>query len=81
MKARVVWADPYAISRWSFPAANSGVFSRKSGYSNPFPTCTRCARAAVFAVIAFFPAGNWLVFYKVAEGIIYIRGLWAARIP
>jgi hypothetical protein len=29
----------------------------------------------------FFQAGNWLVFYKVVEGTIYIRGLWPARIP
>jgi hypothetical protein len=26
----------------------------------------------------FFQAGNWLVFYKVVEGTIYIRGLWPA---
>jgi hypothetical protein len=29
----------------------------------------------------FFQMGNWLVFYKVVEGTIYIRGLWPARIP
>ena len=29
----------------------------------------------------FFQAGNWLVFYKVVEGTIHIRGLWPARIP
>jgi hypothetical protein len=29
----------------------------------------------------FFQVGNWLVFYKVVQGIIYIRSLWPARIP
>jgi hypothetical protein len=28
-----------------------------------------------------FQAGNWLVFYKVVEGTVYIRGLWPARTP
>jgi hypothetical protein len=26
-------------------------------------------------------AGNWLVYYRVVENTVYIRGLWPARIP
>jgi hypothetical protein len=26
-------------------------------------------------------AGNWLVYYRVVENTIYIRGIWPARIP
>jgi hypothetical protein len=29
----------------------------------------------------WFHAGNWLVYYRVAGGVVYIRGLWPARIP
>lgn len=38
-KSKQEWSGltPHAISRWSFPGANSGVFSTKSGYSNTFP--------------------------------------------
>jgi len=28
-----------------------------------------------------FVAGDWLVVYKVSAGVIYIRGLWPARLP
>ena len=29
----------------------------------------------------WFQAGNWLVYYRVVEDTIYIRGIWPARIP
>jgi len=29
----------------------------------------------------WFHAGNWLVYYRVVEDTIYIRGIWPARIP
>lgn len=29
----------------------------------------------------WFLAGNWLVYYRVADDTVYIRGLWPARIP
>jgi len=28
-----------------------------------------------------FVAGNWAVYYRVVENIVYIRGLWPARVP
>jgi hypothetical protein len=28
-----------------------------------------------------FHAGNWLVYYKVVDDIVHIRGLWPAGIP
>jgi hypothetical protein len=29
----------------------------------------------------WFQAGNWLVYYRVVENTIYIRGIWPSRIP
>jgi len=29
----------------------------------------------------WFHAGNWLVYYRVVENAIYIRGIWPALIP
>lgn len=29
----------------------------------------------------WFHARNWLVYYRVVDKIVYIRGLWPARIP
>jgi hypothetical protein len=26
-------------------------------------------------------AGNWLVYYRVVDNIVYVRGLWPAQIP
>jgi hypothetical protein len=28
-----------------------------------------------------FFVGDWLVYYRVVDNIVYIRGLWPARIP
>jgi hypothetical protein len=29
----------------------------------------------------WFCAGDWLVYYRVVDDAVYIRGLWPARIP
>lgn len=29
----------------------------------------------------WFNAGDWLVYYRVVDKTVYIRGLWPARIP
>jgi hypothetical protein len=29
----------------------------------------------------WFNAGDWLVYYRVVDNSVYIRGLWPARIP
>jgi mRNA-degrading endonuclease RelE of RelBE toxin-antitoxin system len=28
-----------------------------------------------------FRSGKWHVFYKVVDNVVYVRGLWPARIP
>jgi len=35
----------------------------------------------VFRRHRWFLAGNWLVYYRVVDDTVYIRGLWPARIP
>ena len=29
----------------------------------------------------WFQAQNWIVYYRVSDDTVYIRGLWPARIP
>ena len=57
-----------------------GIFE-KIGLLNQFPHMYPLRARGRFRRHRFFQAGNWLVFYKVVEGTIYIRGLWPAHIP
>ena len=43
-----------------------------------YPVRTRGSR---FRRHRWFLAGNWLVYYRVVQNTVYIRGLWPARIP
>jgi hypothetical protein len=76
MKAEVVWAKTLWEVFEELP--QKGKLPRLWNAwisSDTSLTHTPCARAAGFAAIVFFQAGNWLVFYKIVEDTIYIRGL------
>ena len=47
-------------------------------FPHVYPVSTRGSR---FRRHRWFLAGNWLVYYRVVENTVYIRGLWPARIP
>jgi len=81
MKARVVWADPVRDLALETSRGEQRSIFEKVRLLKPFPYMHPLRTRGRFCRHRFFQAGNWLVFYKVVEGIIYIRGLWAARIP
>jgi mRNA-degrading endonuclease RelE of RelBE toxin-antitoxin system len=43
-----------------------------------YPVRTRSKR---FRRHRWFHVGNWRVYYRVVDNVVYIRGLWPARIP
>jgi hypothetical protein len=46
-----------------------------------FPRMYPARASGPFRGHRWFLASNWLVYYRVVDETIYIRGLWPARIP
>jgi len=49
-----------------------------SFFPHMYPVRTKGRR---FRRHRWFNAGGWLVYYRVVDNTVYIRGLWPARIP
>jgi len=78
---RIVWADPVRDLFLDLPETDRNrilehlKYLRRSLHLYPARTRGRFRRHR------WFRAENWLVYYRVAGGVVYIRGLWPARIP
>jgi plasmid stabilization system protein ParE len=81
MKARVVWADPVRDLALELPLREQQDIFEKVALLKRLPHMYPLRTRGRFRRHRFFQGGNWLVFYKVVQGIIYIRSLWPARIP
>ena len=81
MRARAVWADPVRDLTLELPLQEQQGIFEKIRLPKYFPHMYPLRTRGRFRRHLFFQAGNWLVFHKVVEGTIYIRGLWLAHIP
>jgi hypothetical protein len=81
MRARVVWADPVRDLALELPLQEQQGIFEKIRLLKYFPHMYPLRTRGRLRRHRFFQAGNWLVFYKIVEGTIYIRGLWLAHIP
>ena len=82
MKARIVWMDPVLeVFRSLPPREQDEIIARVRQLANfpyMYPVRTKGRR---FRRYRWFVAGNWLVYYRVAQKTVYIRGLWPSQIP
>jgi hypothetical protein len=82
VKARVVWADPVRDLFLLLPEKEREEILEKTGLLESFPRLYPVRTSGRrFRRHRRFLAGDWLVFYRVADNTVYIRGLWPARIP
>ena len=81
MKAKVVWAKAVWEVFEGPPKKGTAEIVERVNLLRYFPHIYPLRTRGRFRRHRFFQAGNWLVFYKVVEDTIYIRGLWPARIP
>jgi hypothetical protein len=82
----VRWKIVWAASVWEvfeeLPEAERNDILEHLKYVKRFPHMYPVrTRASRFRRHRWFLAGNWLVYYRVAQNTVYIRGLWPARIP
>jgi hypothetical protein len=79
---RIVWADPVRDLVYELPETERNAIFDHLKYLGVFPYMYPVRiKGRRFRRHRWFQAGNWLVYYRVVEGTIYIRGIWPARIP
>ena len=82
MKARIVWADPIRDLLLELSPREQRLILEKVDMLARFPFMYPLReKSKRFRRHRWFTAGNWLVYYRVASGVVYIRGLWPAQIP
>jgi len=81
VKAQVVWADPIRDLLLELPEKERREILEKADRPERFPRMYPVRARGRFRGHRWFLAGNWLVYYRVVEHIVYIRALWPARIP
>jgi hypothetical protein len=81
MKAKVVWAKAVWKVFEELSKKETAEIVERVDLLRYFPHLYPLRTRGRFRRHRFSQAGNWLVFYKVVEDTIYIRGLWPARIP
>ena len=79
--ARVVWPQTALDLLLELPGRERELMLDKVGRLRRFPRMYPVRTKGRFRRHGWFLAGNWLVYYRVVEQTVYIRGLWPARIP
>lgn len=79
--ARVVWPESVLDILLELPERERDLILQKTELLERFPRIYPVRVAGRFRRHRWFLAGNWLVYYRVMEDTVYIRGLWPARIP
>ena len=82
MKSRIVWAPRVRDLFLELPERDGQSILERlelvAVFPQMYPVRTRSKR---FRRHRWFCAGDWLVYYRVVDNVVYIRGLWPARIP
>jgi hypothetical protein len=78
---RILWADTVRDLFYELPESDRSQILDHLKYLKLFPHMYPVRAKGRFRRHRWFLAGNWLVYYRVAGGTVYIRGLWPARIP
>jgi hypothetical protein len=79
---RIIWADTVRDLFYELPESERNEILDHLKYLALFPHMYPVrAKGKRFRRHRWFHAGNWLVYYRVAGDVVYIRGLWPARIP
>jgi len=79
---KVIWADPVRDLLYELPETDRNSILDRARYLPHFPHMYPVRlKGRRFRRHRWFQAGNWLVYYRVVNKTIYIRGLWPARIP
>lgn len=79
--ARIIW-PPYVLDLIAdLSPHESALIFEKTKILKRFPRLYPVRTKGRFRRHRWVLAGRWMVFYKVVDNTVYIRGLWPAQIP
>ena len=82
MKSRVFWTRTVWELFNELPERDREVILGKMQSLTLFPHMYPVrTKGRQFRRHRWFLAGEWLVYYRVVDNDVYVRGLWPARIP
>ncbi len=79
--AEVLWPESVLEVPLELPEREREIILEKVSLLEQFPRMFPIRMKGRFRNHRWFLAQNWIVFYRVSDDAIYIRGLWPARIP
>jgi hypothetical protein len=79
--AKVFWPESVLEVLLELPEKEREIILERASLLERFPRMFPARMKGRFRNHRWFLARNWIVYYRVSEDIVYIRGLWPARIP
>lgn len=79
--ARVQWSEAAHGVFLELPIKTRRAIAEKIRLLRLFPRMYQMRSKGRFRRHRRFVAGDWVVYYRVVENTVYIRGLWPARLP
>ena len=79
MRARIEWFTPVYDAFMELAPQEREEILEKLELLKIFPRMYEVRTKGRYRRHRYFYSGNWLVYYRVVENTVYIRGLWPAR--
>jgi hypothetical protein len=79
--ADVVFTDPFLQVFSALSPRGQAQIMYHVELLEAFPKMYKRVQTGGFRGCHVFATDNWLVYYKVRSGTVYLRNLWPARIP
>ncbi len=77
--AQIIWPKGILGALEELPERDRNLLLEKAGQLERFPGKYLQRLKGLFRRYRWFHAGNWLVYYRFVDGVVYIRALWPAR--
>ncbi len=78
--AKVLWPKVLFEALEEMPEKERQLILEKTALLETFPEMHPRRLKGPFRRYRWFLAGNWLVYYRFVDDIVYIRALWPARL-
>jgi plasmid stabilization system protein ParE len=79
--AKVVWSNYVRDLVEELPPREAELIAEKVKPLSHFPRMYPIRQKGRFRRHRWLLAGRWIVFYRVVDEIVYVRGIWPAQIP
>ncbi len=78
---QIVWPKSILDVLFELPERDQDIIFEKVDRLRYFPRMYPVRSKGRFRRHRWFFAGDWLIYYRVVGGTVYIRAIWPARIP